>query len=160
MMMTTAAAKARASTRTKATTIKNPESGHSRLLKGVNAQSIGTFFMGDACRRIEVAWCQYQPHLRMTAMKAIWNGAVIAQSNDTVVVEGNHYFPETSLNRDYITFSNHHTMCSWKGQASYYSLLVNGEMNTDAAWYYPEPKPEAENIKGHVAFWKGVKVEL
>jgi uncharacterized protein (DUF427 family) len=91
-------------------------------------------------------------------MKAIWNGAVIAQSDDTVVVEGNHYFPESSLNRDYITFSNHHTMCSWKGQASYYSLLVNGEMNTDAAWYYPDPKPEAENIKGHIAFWKGASV--
>jgi uncharacterized protein (DUF427 family) len=92
-------------------------------------------------------------------MKAIWNGAVIAQSDTTVVIEGNHYFPESSLNRDYITFSNHHTMCSWKGQASYYSLLVNGEMNTDAAWYYPDPKPEADNIKGHVAFWKGVKIE-
>jgi uncharacterized protein (DUF427 family) len=92
-------------------------------------------------------------------MKAIWNGAVIAQSDDTVVVEGNHYFPESALNRDYVTFSNHHTMCSWKGQASYYSLLVNGEMNTDAAWYYPDPKPEADNIKGHIAFWKGVKIE-
>jgi uncharacterized protein (DUF427 family) len=92
-------------------------------------------------------------------MKAIWNGAVIAQSDETVVVEGNHYFPENSLNRDYVTFSNHHTMCSWKGQASYYSLLVNGEMNTDAAWYYPDPKPEADNIKGHIAFWKGVKIE-
>jgi uncharacterized protein (DUF427 family) len=94
-----------------------------------------------------------------SVMKAIWNGAVIAQSDDTVVLEGNHYFPESSLNRDYITFSNHHTMCAWKGQASYYSLLVNGEMNTDAAWYYPDPKPEADNIKGHVAFWKGVKIE-
>lgn len=92
-------------------------------------------------------------------MKAIWNGAVIAQSDDTVVLEGNHYFPESSLNRDYVTFSNHHTMCAWKGQASYYSLLVNAEMNTDAAWYYPDPKPEADNIKGHVAFWKGVKIE-
>lgn len=92
-------------------------------------------------------------------MKAIWNGALIAQSDDTVVLEGNHYFPEGSLNRDHVTFSNHHTMCSWKGQASYYSLLVNGEMNTDAAWYYPDPRPEAENIKGHVAFWKGVKIE-
>ena len=91
-------------------------------------------------------------------MKAIWNGAVIAQCDDTVVLEGNHYFPESSLNRDFVTFSNHHTM-SWKGQASYYSLLVNGEMNTDAAWYYPDPKSGAENIKGHVAFWKSVKIE-
>jgi uncharacterized protein (DUF427 family) len=92
-------------------------------------------------------------------MKAIWNGAVIAESPDTVVVEGNHYFPPESLHREHVTFSNHHTMCAWKGQASYYSLLVNGEMNTDAAWYYPNPKPEAENIKDHVAFWKGVKIE-
>jgi uncharacterized protein (DUF427 family) len=92
-------------------------------------------------------------------MKAIWNGAVIAQSDETVVLEGNHYFPEATLNRDYVTFSNHHTTCSWKGQASYYSLLVDGEMNTDAAWYYPDPKSGAESIKGHVAFWKGVKIE-
>ena len=92
-------------------------------------------------------------------MKAIWNGAVIAQSDDLVVVEGNQYFPESSLNRDYVTFSNHKTSCAWKGQASYYSLIVNGELNTDAAWYYADPKPEAEEIKGRVAFWKGVKIE-
>ena len=92
-------------------------------------------------------------------MKAIWNGAVIAQSDDLVVVEGNQYFPESALNRDYVTFSNHKTSCPWKGQASYYSLIVNGELNTDAAWYYADPKPEAESIKGRVAFWKGVKIE-
>jgi uncharacterized protein (DUF427 family) len=92
-------------------------------------------------------------------MKATWNGATIAQSEDTVLVEGNHYFPESSLNRDYVTFSNHKTTCPWKGQASYYSLNVNGELNTDAAWYYADPKPEAEMVKGRVAFWKGVKVE-
>lgn len=91
-------------------------------------------------------------------MKAIWNGAVIAESDDTVLVEGNHYFPEESLNRDVVTFSNHRTSCPWKGQANYYSLLVNGEINTDAAWYYTDPKPEAEEIRGRVAFWKGVKV--
>ncbi|PZO15491.1 MAG: hypothetical protein DCF26_13250 [Burkholderiales bacterium] len=91
-------------------------------------------------------------------MKATWNGAVIAESDDTVVLEGNHYFPETSLNRDFVTFSNHRTSCPWKGQASYYSLLVNGELNSDAAWYYPNPKPEADEIRGRVAFWKGVKV--
>jgi uncharacterized protein (DUF427 family) len=91
-------------------------------------------------------------------MKATWNGVVIADSDDTVLVEGNHYFPESSLNRDYVTFSNHRTSCPWKGQAHYYSLLVNGELNTDAAWYYPDPKPEAENIRGRVAFWKGVAV--
>lgn len=91
-------------------------------------------------------------------MKAVWNGVVVAESDDTVVVEGNHYFPESALNRDYVTFSNHKTSCPWKGQASYYSLLVNGELNTNAAWYYPEPKPEAENIRGRVAFWKGVAI--
>ena len=91
-------------------------------------------------------------------MQATWNGAVIAQSDDTVVVEGNHYFPADSLNRDYVTFSNHKTTCAWKGQASYYSLMVDGELNTDAAWYYLDPKPEAEMVRGRVAFWKGVQV--
>ncbi|MEO7108488.1 MAG: DUF427 domain-containing protein [Rhodoferax sp.] len=91
-------------------------------------------------------------------MKAVWKDTVIAESNDTVIVEGNYYFPETSLNRAFITFSNHKTMCAWKGQASYYSLMVNGELNADAVWYYPDPKPEAEQIKGRVAFWKGVVV--
>lgn len=92
-------------------------------------------------------------------MKATWNGATIAESDDIVILEGNHYFPESSLNRDVVSFSNHKTSCAWKGQASYYSLLVNGELNTDAAWTYTDPKPEAENIKGRVAFWKGVKIE-
>ena len=91
-------------------------------------------------------------------MKAIWNNVVIADSPTTVVLEGNHYFPESSLNRDFVTFSNHRTSCPWKGQASYYSLLVNGELNADAAWYYPEPKRDAEEIKGHVAFYKGVQI--
>ena len=75
-----------------------------------------------------------------------------------MLVEGNHYFPESALKREFITFSNHKTSCPWKGQASYLSLLVNGELNTDAAWFYPEPKPEAASIQGRVAFWKGVKV--
>lgn len=92
-------------------------------------------------------------------MKATWKGVVIAQSDDLVVLEGNQYFPETSLNRDYVTFSNHKTSCPWKGQASYYSLIVDGELNPDAAWYYADPKPQAEEIKGRVAFWKGVKIE-
>ena len=92
-------------------------------------------------------------------MKAIWNGTVIAQSDDTVLVEGNHYFPEGSLNRSLTTFSNHKTMCSWKGQDSYMSLIVNGDMNIDAVWYYADPKPEAESVRGRVAFWKGVTVE-
>jgi uncharacterized protein (DUF427 family) len=91
-------------------------------------------------------------------MRASWNGVVLAESDDTVVVEGNHYFPEDALRREYFTFSNHHTTCAWKGEASYYSLLVNGELNPEAAWYYPDPKPEAEQVRGRVAFWKGVQV--
>jgi uncharacterized protein (DUF427 family) len=92
-------------------------------------------------------------------MKAIWNNAVIAESEDIELVEGNHYFPEESLKREFITFSNHKSSCPWKGQASYYSLVINGELNTDAVWYYPDPKTEAEMVRGRVAFWKGVKVE-
>ncbi|MBK8071752.1 MAG: DUF427 domain-containing protein [Ramlibacter sp.] len=91
-------------------------------------------------------------------MKAVWNDVVVAESDDTVVVEGNHYFPESALKREYVAFSNHKTTCGWKGQASYYSLLVKGELNIDAVWYYPEPKPEADMVRGRVAFWKGVKV--
>ena len=91
-------------------------------------------------------------------MKATWKDTVIAESEDTVVVEGNHYFPESSLKREYVTFSNHKTTCAWKGQASYYSLIVDGELNLDAVWYYADPKPEAEMVRGRVAFWKGVKV--
>jgi uncharacterized protein (DUF427 family) len=92
-------------------------------------------------------------------MKATWNGAVIAESDDTVVVEGNHYFPAASINREYFAESSTHTTCPWKGQASYYSVTVNGQVNKDAAWYYPEPKPAAEQIRNRVAFWRGVKVE-
>ena len=91
-------------------------------------------------------------------MKAIWNGVVIAESEDTVVLEGNHYFPKASLNPQYLTFSNHRSSCQWKGQAHYHSLFVNGEMNADAAWYYPEPSEAAAQIKDRVAFWKGVQV--
>ncbi len=91
-------------------------------------------------------------------MQAIWNGEVLAESNQTVVVEGNHYFPVASLQRDFFLPSNTHSVCVWKGKASYYSVKVNDETNTDAAWYYPDPKPEALLIKDHVAFWRGVKV--
>lgn len=92
-------------------------------------------------------------------MKAIWNGQVIAESNDTVVVEGNHYFPVDSVKREYLADSATHTVCGWKGTASYYSLNVDGAANQDAVWYYPEPKAAAAEIQGRVAFWKGVKVE-
>ncbi|HMN75091.1 MAG TPA: DUF427 domain-containing protein [Burkholderiaceae bacterium] len=91
-------------------------------------------------------------------MKATWHGAVIAESDDTVVVEGNHYFPEAALDRRYIVASNHRSSCGWKGQALYYSLLVDGELNPDAVWFYPEPFEAAAAIKGRVAFWKGVDV--
>jgi uncharacterized protein (DUF427 family) len=92
-------------------------------------------------------------------MKAIWNGVVVAESDKTEVVEGNHYFPPESIRREYFLPSQTHTVCPWKGTASYYTLDVNGQTNVDAAWYYPEPKPAAANIAGYVAFWKGVKVE-
>ena len=91
-------------------------------------------------------------------MKAIWNGAVIAESNDTVVVEGNHYFPAESLNRAYFRESQHTTFCGWKGTASYYHVEVGGKTNQDAAWYYASPKEAARQIAGRVAFWKGVQV--
>lgn len=91
-------------------------------------------------------------------MKAIWNGEVIAESNDTVIVEGNHYFPETAVKKQFLENSENHTVCPWKGTASYFSLQVNGQTNPDAAWYYPEPSQEASQIKGRIAFWKGVKI--
>ncbi|WP_198342236.1 DUF427 domain-containing protein [Pedobacter psychrophilus] len=92
-------------------------------------------------------------------MKATWNGQTIAESNDTIVIENNHYFPALSIKKDFFKSSNKHTSCPWKGEASYYSLDVDGKENTDAAWYYPNPKDAAKEIKGYVAFWKGVKVD-
>ena len=91
-------------------------------------------------------------------MKAIWNGTVIADSDDTVVVEGNHYFPPASVKREFFADSDKHTTCPWKGEASYYDVIVDGEANAGAAWYYPAPKDAAAEIKDHVAFWKGVEV--
>ena len=91
-------------------------------------------------------------------MKATWNGAVIAESDHTVVVEGNHYFPPDAVDRQYLRDSSTHTTCPWKGLASYYTIAVNGKQNPDSAWYYPSTKPEAKNIEGYVAFWKGVEV--
>lgn len=89
---------------------------------------------------------------------AKWNGKVIAQSANTVVVEGNHYFPPDSLRQEYFRDSDYHTTCGWKGTASYKSVEVDGKVNKDAAWYYPDPKPQAASIKGRFAFWKGVEV--
>ena len=92
-------------------------------------------------------------------MKAIWNGVVLAESDKTIVVEGNHYFPLDSVNREYLQASNTHTTCPWKGQASYHNVQVDGQVNRDAAWYYPSPRPAAAQIEGYLAFWRGVKVE-
>ena len=91
-------------------------------------------------------------------MKAIWNGTVIAESNETIVVECNHYFPPSAINKEFLQPSETHTVCGWKGTASYYHLAVDGQVNRDAAWYYPEPKDAARNITGRIAFWKGVEV--
>jgi uncharacterized protein (DUF427 family) len=91
-------------------------------------------------------------------MKAIWNGRVIAESDDTVVVEGNHYFPASSVKAEVLKASDHHTVCGWKGTASYHHVVVDGEKNLNAAWYYPEPKDAAKEIKDRIAFWKGVQV--
>jgi len=91
--------------------------------------------------------------------KAIWAGIVLAQSDRTVEVEGNQYFPPDAVNKDYLKPSSTHSVCPWKGTASYYDVQVNGKTNSDAAWYYPEPKPAAKQIKEYIAFWKGVQVE-
>ena len=91
-------------------------------------------------------------------MKAIWNGKIIAESDKTIVIENNHYFPENSINKEYFENSDMHSTCPWKGGASYYSLVVEGKTNRNAAWYYPQPKSEAKEIQDYVAFWKGVEV--
>lgn len=91
-------------------------------------------------------------------MKAIWQGAVLADSDDTVVVEGNHYFPNQHVNWEYFEDSEKHTYCGWKGQASYYDVVVGADRNSAAAWYYPDPSEAAAEIKGRLAFWRGVKV--
>ena len=92
-------------------------------------------------------------------MKATWRGAVLAESDETVLVEGNHYFPADSVRRERLRESATHTTCPWKGVASYYDVVVGGEVNEGAAWFYPETKEAAKNVEGRVAFWRGVKVE-
>ena len=91
-------------------------------------------------------------------MKAVWNGTTLAESNATVVVEGNHYFPRDSVKKEFFRESDTHTTCPWKGLASYYDVVVDGKVNKDAAWYYPQPSEAAREIKDAVAFWKGVQV--
>ena len=90
-------------------------------------------------------------------MKAIWNQQLIAESDDTVVVEGNHYFPADSVQREFLQDSATTTVCPWKGTANYYTLMVDGQSNPDAAWYYADPKPAANQVRGRIAFWKGVQ---
>ena len=91
-------------------------------------------------------------------MQAIWNGTVLAESDQTIVVEGNHYFPPESIKQEYFSQSDTHSNCPWKGQASYYTISVAGQENKDAAWYYPDAKEKAKNIEGYIAFWRGVKI--
>ena len=100
----------------------------------------------------------YLMNVREKAMKAVWNNTTIAESADTVVVEGNHYFPAAALKREYLADSPLHTVCPWKGKASYYTLNVDGKTNENAVWYYPGPMKGAEAVAGRVAFWKGVQV--
>lgn len=92
-------------------------------------------------------------------MKAIWNNEVLAESNNTIVVEDNHYFPPDSINSKFFQLSDKHSTCPWKGKASYFHIQVGDEKNTDAAWFYPHPKDEAAEIKNHIAFWNGVEVK-
>lgn len=91
-------------------------------------------------------------------MKAVWNDTVLAESDETIIVEGNHYFPPNSVKRGLFKESNTHTLCGWKGMASYYSVTVNDKTNKDCAWYYPDPTDAAKKIRNYVAFWNGVKV--
>ncbi len=91
--------------------------------------------------------------------KAVWNGQVVAESDRTVVVEGNHYFPPDSINLEFLRDSDSHTRCPWKGVASYYDVVVDGEVSRGGAWFYPDPSRAAKKIKNHVAFWRGVRVE-
>lgn len=92
-------------------------------------------------------------------MKAIWNNKIIAESNNTIVIENNHYFPHDSIHKEFFKPSDTHTVCPWKGRASYYTINVDGKENSDAAWFYPEVSERAKGIKNHVAFWKGVTIE-
>jgi uncharacterized protein (DUF427 family) len=91
-------------------------------------------------------------------MKATWNNRTVAESDKTIVIEGNHYFPPDAITKDYFQPSDTHTICPWKGEASYYNVVVDGQVNKDAAWYYPQPKDAAAEIKDYVAFWRGVRV--
>ena len=96
--------------------------------------------------------------MKSPKMKAVWNGKVLAESNETIVIEGYQYFPPHSIKAEYFKESDHTTVCKWKGTSSYKHLMVDGKINHDAAWFYPDPKPEAQEIAGYFAFWRGVQV--
>ena len=108
-------------------------------------------------RPVELKWIQVVV-IKKINMKAYWNNQLIAESDDTIVIEGNHYFPPESINSEYFKGSDTHSVCPWKGKASYYTLDVDGKQNPDAAWYYPQPKEGAAKIRDYVAFWKGVEI--
>jgi uncharacterized protein (DUF427 family) len=114
------------------------------------------FIAACACAASATARFYY----KRISMKATWNGVVVAESDDTVLMEGNHYFPESALKREFVHLQQPQDHVPWKGQATYLSLLVHGELNPEAAWTYADPKPEAEEIRGRMAFWKGVKVTV
>ena len=116
-----------------------------------NSQAVSNLLLWKVAQFIEL--------LDIPMAKATWNGKTIAESDTFETVEGNVYFPESSVNREYFRPSSTTSSCPWKGQARYYSLMIDGQENPDAAWYYPDPKPAARNIKNHVAFWRGVEVE-
>jgi uncharacterized protein (DUF427 family) len=104
-------------------------------------------------------WVGGEDHAGTGPLQAVWNGAVLAESDRTIVVEGNHYFPPEDISSEHLEASGKHTVCPWKGTASYYDVVVDGERNRAAAWYYPSPSRAAAQIKDHVAFWHGVKVK-
>jgi uncharacterized protein (DUF427 family) len=112
------------------------------------------------CRLLKFGqfWKSYQIFKEEKMTTATWNGAILAQSDQCIIVEGNSYFPPDSINQEYFQASNTHTFCGWKGEASYYTIVVNGQENKDGAWYYPQAKEKAKQIEGYIAFWKGVKV--
>jgi uncharacterized protein (DUF427 family) len=115
---------------------------------------------GQTCIEAGISAKVYRAKRKIWLMaKAIWNGKVVAESETYETVEGNVYFPESSIRREYFRPSSTISTCPWKGQARYYTLLVDGQENQDAAWYYPDPKPAARNIKNHIAFWRGVEIE-
>ncbi|MGH3495732.1 MAG: DUF427 domain-containing protein [Sciscionella sp.] len=117
--------------------------------------------MGTMMQRLcRIMGVGHNDHGAKGPVQAVWNGKVIAQSNRTVVIEGNHYFPPDDVSDTYLELSEKHSVCTWKGTASYYDVVVDGQRNAAAAWYYTSPQPAAQQIAGYVAFWRGIKVKV